>query len=149
MDDSAESIDTAMTSRLRRSRSPLSPFTYQEDDGDDRDLSADQAFEDATESGPAVKKRKTRGSNSGVGNDSSLQPPTSQRSRHPPPVKFTLPPVMPHVQEPLYCYCNYTAYDDMAECSGENCEKQWVRCSSCFVVSRRSEAHLYLMDSST
>lgn len=122
MDDSAESVDTAMTGRLRRSRSPLSPFIYQEDDDDDGDLPVNQAVE----SGPTVKKRKTRGSTSAAGNETFLQPPTTKRPGHPPPAKFTLPTVMPRVDEPLYCYCNYMAYDDMAECAGTNCQNQWV-----------------------
>lgn len=47
-----------------------------------------------------------------------------KRSRLTP--RFTLPVKAPRVDGPLYCYCNYSAYDEMVACSGANCEKQYV-----------------------
>lgn len=53
--------------------------------------------------------------------------PTSGQKRSYFSPRFTLPVKMPRVDVPLYCYCNYPAYGDMIACSGDHCEKQYVR----------------------
>lgn len=65
-----------------------------------------------------------RGTTVGVKRHLEVSKHPTKRAKIPP--RFSIPTKMPQVDVPLYCYCNYPAYDEMVACSGTNCQTQYV-----------------------